>query len=869
MKNIFRKGLAIVLCLMLLVPYASFADTTGTDTVTEEANPAGTGEEAQPATAEDTAPAEAAPAAAPSEEETDLAAPYDADLGGWTTEAYTPDSTNSSKRFTGIPAFASGYSVSKTKVYDVNNSGIYTEVIPVGTQVGNDPDLNTKIEVLFKVGDNVEPGKHELRLVVAYKSGKDIAKSYYKLTYTVEPVNKVITYMVDGEIYARRSYRVDNYLKEIDNPEKPGHEFIGWFSEENGQGTSYTEGDSVPRKSKTLYAYFRDESTPKEQYVVRFNPSFYGHIKEAEQDFALNYSYSKFVNAGEPIEAPEVHELNKDKHPFMYWALSDDPTHAEYDLTQPVTHDVNLIAIYKDGVHREEVNNPNYTGLILDRFYIDLDPADGYGFDFSLNKPGRSNFKIEPQEINGVKFEHEVVETHDDGSPKKIHVFFSGRATKSFIDKIVLSYTNPDTQAEEKGGELIVFAQPSVRTALDYKDGKVANYKEIQDGINSPHTSVEREKDLGDNKAFVTTQSNVNKQSWQEVADALDMKPESYPEYLTFLGWKDEEGNEYSKLRDYIPRYQLTLSAMFDYKYVSEAPTDVVAIRDKDNNNVVVTGKGVPGSTVKIVYGDTTFEVEVDKDGNFKKEIPLTEGVETVTVITKEPNKKDSTGVSVNIVDKGKKPSPATEVTAENTDKNTEVKGKTDPNTVVVVTDKNGNKIGEGTSDEKGNFTIVIDKQKVGDNIFVTPINGDVEGDKTPVTVTNKDKDKDKEKDADKVKLVDPGVVDIEKGSTFDPNSLIDKIGIPEELKDKVKIVTANGQPIDTSKTGKFQTTLIIKYPDGSERMFVLTYNIVDPSSNNKEGLPSTGSTQNVLFMAIASLMLAAGSAFVLKSKKN
>ncbi|MFP5528372.1 S-layer homology domain-containing protein [Peptococcus simiae] len=61
----------------------------------------------------------------------------------------------------------------------------------------------------------------------------------------------------------------------------------------------------------------------------------------------------------------------------------------------------------------------------------------------------------------------------------------------------------------------------------------------------------------------------------------------------------------------------------------------------------------------------------------------------------------------------------------------TTVTGKTSPNTEVTVTDDQGSKIGEGTSDGNGDFTIEIQPKKdEGSKITVTPKDGD------PTTVT-------------------------------------------------------------------------------------------------------------------------------------
>ncbi|WP_143236737.1 YPDG domain-containing protein, partial [Aerococcus sp. HMSC035B07] len=61
------------------------------------------------------------------------------------------------------------------------------------------------------------------------------------------------------------------------------------------------------------------------------------------------------------------------------------------------------------------------------------------------------------------------------------------------------------------------------------------------------------------------------------------------------------------------------------------------------------------------------------------------------------------------------------------------VTGKTTPNTEVEVKDKDGNTIGTGTSDDKGNVKIDVPKQNPGDKVTVIPGKKDDQGNFTPV----------------------------------------------------------------------------------------------------------------------------------------
>ncbi|MDK6805513.1 Ig-like domain-containing protein [Aerococcus sp. UMB7834] len=164
-----------------------------------------------------------------------------------------------------------------------------------------------------------------------------------------------------------------------------------------------------------------------------------------------------------------------------------------------------------------------------------------------------------------------------------------------------------------------------------------------------------------------------------------------------------------------------------------------VAVLDKDGKPVNdADGNPVKAESTITVYRDT------DKDGQPDKDTGMPEDPNNPTVPGIDQGDKDDDNdgwTDQEEKDRGTDGKDensfprVTEPGAENTpgQDTTTVTGKTTPNTEVEVKDKDGNTIGTGTSDDKGNVKIDVPKQNSGDKVTVIPGKKDDQGNFTPV----------------------------------------------------------------------------------------------------------------------------------------
>ncbi|WP_434786372.1 Ig-like domain-containing protein [Lactobacillus iners] len=155
----------------------------------------------------------------------------------------------------------------------------------------------------------------------------------------------------------------------------------------------------------------------------------------------------------------------------------------------------------------------------------------------------------------------------------------------------------------------------------------------------------------------------------------------------------------------------------------------------KTPDKTVVSGKTTPKAKVEVKDkdGKTIGIGTADDQGNFTVAVPKQNPdtkltlIPTANGVTGEPT--EVTVKDVPVVNEG---------TANNDPKTpakTVVSGKTTPKAKVEVKDKSGNKVGEGTADENGHFTIQVPKQDPDTKLTLIPTANGVTGEPTEVTV--------------------------------------------------------------------------------------------------------------------------------------
>ncbi|MDK8135003.1 Ig-like domain-containing protein [Lactobacillus iners] len=169
---------------------------------------------------------------------------------------------------------------------------------------------------------------------------------------------------------------------------------------------------------------------------------------------------------------------------------------------------------------------------------------------------------------------------------------------------------------------------------------------------------------------------------------------------------------------------------------------DVPVVNDGTANNdpktpdkTVVSGKTTPKAKVEVKDkdGKTIGIGTADDQGNFTVAVPKQNPdtkltlIPTANGVTGEP--AEVTVKDVPVVNEG------TAYNDPKTPDKTVVSGKTTPKAKVEVKDKSGNKVGEGTADENGHFTIQVPKQDPDTKLTLIPTANGVTGEPTEVTV--------------------------------------------------------------------------------------------------------------------------------------
>ncbi|MFS0645984.1 Ig-like domain-containing protein [Siminovitchia sp. 179-K 8D1 HS] len=142
-------------------------------------------------------------------------------------------------------------------------------------------------------------------------------------------------------------------------------------------------------------------------------------------------------------------------------------------------------------------------------------------------------------------------------------------------------------------------------------------------------------------------------------------------------------------------------------------PPDVNPVSDRD---AVVTGKATPGATISVKTKKAEIGTgKADQHGTFKVNIKK-QKAGTILYVTAAVSGKTSETSEVVVIDKTPPAAPKVKTV---TDRDTTVNGTTEKDATVFVKHKD-KVIGKNKADAKGNFKVVIKKQKAGTTLHVT-----------------------------------------------------------------------------------------------------------------------------------------------------
>ena len=164
-------------------------------------------------------------------------------------------------------------------------------------------------------------------------SGTAITGSSYTLSadavYTIvltaktpDPVEKEVTFIVDGKRYAVTTCVEGQKPSVPEDPYKANYTFQGWYSAENGQGTRLVSGqnwnNSMPT---TYYAYFTSNLNPKYDTIRVFVKRYVGNVLKGSEELAIADNQ---ILRGESVlnwlnsKKDEIDGLVEDKYDGVY-----------------------------------------------------------------------------------------------------------------------------------------------------------------------------------------------------------------------------------------------------------------------------------------------------------------------------------------------------------------------------------------------------------------------------------------------------------------------------------------------------------------------------------------------------------------------
>lgn len=156
----------------------------------------------------------------------------------------------------------------------------------------------------------------------SYTLDADAVYTIVITTKTPDPVQKEVTFYVDGERYAVTTCTEGQQPNVPEDPYKANYTFQGWYSAENGQGTRLVSGqnwnNSMPT---TYYAYFTSNLNPKYDTIRVFVKRYVGNVLKGSEELAIADNQ---ILRGESVlnwlnsKKDEIDGLVEDKYDGVY-----------------------------------------------------------------------------------------------------------------------------------------------------------------------------------------------------------------------------------------------------------------------------------------------------------------------------------------------------------------------------------------------------------------------------------------------------------------------------------------------------------------------------------------------------------------------
>ncbi|QTJ58991.1 Rib/alpha-like domain-containing protein [Dolosigranulum pigrum] len=465
-----------------------------------------------------------------------------------------------------------------------------------------------------------------------------------------------------------------------------------------------------------------------------------------------------------------------------------------------------------------------------------------------------------------------------DGNTGEIKVQVPTNTVPEDQDSIPGKVQIKDNNGENVGGPIDITIDkakdetpaPSIERAETPTHVTEGEEKALEDKVNNPTDGMTGTITDGEGNEIqggtVTVDGNTGEIKVQVPTNTVPEGQDSIPGKVQI---KDNNGNDVGnpiditidKAKDETPAP--SISGYEDKTITEGRPIEPITPEITNKGEGDITENGLPdGLNINPETGEITGTPDVkDWKDNFDKENPNSSDFEeerdfTVTVTvpgqpertaeftikvqrdtdgdgTADVNDPDSDGDGINDnveLERGTNPKDANDFKGPELSVNTPkkgdetVSGKTEPDTPVTVKDTDGTVIGQGVSDEEGNFEVPVNRPlKGGEELDVTAGTPDNKKDQTTNRVTV---------DTPQSDIYEPqgNPIFVEKNGT--PNAA-DGIANKEELPEGTEF--GFDGPVDTSTPGKKDVNVKITYPDGSEESITVPLHVSDEDTPQSE----------------------------------
>ena len=301
---------------------------------------------------------------------------------------------------------------------------------------------------------------------------------------------KKITFIVDGQVYAKRKAKYKKKIKFPAKPFKQGSEFIGWFTDRGGVN-QYTSNKMTSKRAITLYACFNEENAcavaENEETPVEVQDTT--DLAPAPQKVEDNQGVVTQVQDIQPQEETEpkkttIHEEEIDH-------IIDRSIGDLYDDLRVEMLSYSRAKAFNDfGLYRKQIIAEMFEKDGVINLYLAIDPALMLEKNYQVEKYTDAQFSIVPC--------RKVIKNQKDYD-EAVALIKETMTLNNLVktDLITVTRTVSDSRARRSGFAFFVKNEQVATTAVDY-------YKILRQNVLCYSASTSKEVSrINDNKMIL------------------------------------------------------------------------------------------------------------------------------------------------------------------------------------------------------------------------------------------------------------------------------------------------------------------------------------------------------------------------------